>query len=681
MRKQVSAAVIFISAFLLFQIEPMIGKMILPWFGGSAGVWTTCLLFFQLLLLCGYLYAHAIALYLSPKQQALVHVALLIVSLAVLPVGLRSDWKPDGNDEPVVLIFKLLFRSIGLPFLTLSATSPLVQAWIARGDANAVPYRLFSVSNLASLIALLAYPLLIEPRLAIRTQALAWSMIYVSFALIAAALTFESCVRKTDDAVPSEVNCELPNEQKTDQPLLWVALAACPSIMLLAVTSYLTQNVAPIPLLWVVPLGLYLLSFILCFDGRFWYRAAWYMPAMIVLFTAMAYWLTEDMTDTSVVWAVALYCAGLFAACMVCHGELVRLKPATKDLTRFYLTFAVGGALGGLATAVGAPYLFNSEYELPVGLVLTSFFVAFVLFRDPDCPLHRAYAHSAWIGIGIYLLSLVTWLTYSENRQVQDSLLMARNFYGALRVTEEGGGEERVRALHNGTILHGEQFLSPARRRWPTTYYGLSTGVAMAINANRGIGLQRVGVIGLGVGTIAAYARPQDYYRFYEINPLVLKIARSEFTFLSDCPAHLDIVTGDARLSLAREPSEKFDVLVVDAFSGDSVPVHLLTQEAMTLYLQHLQTGGILAVHVSNLYLNLAPIVRLNAESLGRVAQLVDSDDDDATDTDAAAWVLVSETRATFANKQLKLHSAEIPIPPNVQPWTDDYSSILPILN
>jgi len=672
------ACAIFLGAFLLFQVEPIIGKMLLPWFGGSAGVWTTCLLFFQSLLLLGYLYAHWITRYLKLRAQGIVHLMLLCLSLATLPLALRADWKPAGAEEPVLLIFGLLALTIGLPFFVLSTTGPLLQAWIARRQAGAAPYRLFALSNFASLLALVGYPVLAEPWLTVHAQTVTWSIAYLAFVLACGALAWHGL--GAGRAAPWSAPVSPPLAPDAPSRALWVALAACPAILLMAVTSYLTQDIVPVPLLWVLPLGLYLLSFILCFEGKAWYRRAWYVPIVFALLAAMSYRLAKgDANIGALVW-IAVYVCGLFAACMACHGELAKLKPHPLHLTTYYLMIAAGGALGGGVVAVAAPYLFNSNYELPVGIVATAALLATTLFRDRACRLHRVRAKLAWLALAGAIAALAGTLAYGEYRTNGESRLMRRNFYGTLRVVDEGSGHSRQRTLYHGTIIHGTQYRALERRGWPTTYYGETTGVGLAIVASRTDAPQRVGVIGLGVGTVAAYGRRGDYYRFYEINPLVIPLARSQFTFLADTAATVEVAVGDARLSLEKESSQHFDVLVVDAFSGDSVPAHLLTREAFDVYLRHLKPDGILAVHVSNKYLNLAPIVKLNADAHAKTARLVDTDEDDDKGVMSAVWVLVGGRPGFYKAEQVAAATADIEPAARARLWTDDYSSIYAIL-
>lgn len=671
---------IFLSAFLLFQVQPVIGKMLLPWFGGSAAVWSTCLLFFQVLLLLGYLYAHWTNRFLSPKRQALLHILLLASSIAVLPITLNAAWKPTGGEDPTLLIIGLMAVTIGLPYFLLSTTGPLLQAWFAREKSGTVPYRLFALSNLGSMLGLLSYPAFFEPTLTISNISIGWSATYVVFTLLCAMLAWQGL--RTHGIVHVRAEVKVNETPSARTLVLWAILAACPTILLMAVTSHLTQNVAPVPFLWVLPLGLYLMSFILCFEGGNWYRRGWYLPVFILWLGIMNYDLAERIAIQSVWLPIALYCSGLFISCMLCHGELARMKPHPEHLTSFYLMIALGGAMGGTFVAIVAPRLFNSNYELPIAAIATALVIVTLVYREPVNPRPRIPGYRVWLKAMVVTVGLISILAIAGTaRQNSMHRVLARNFYGTLSVADALDDGHIIRQLVHGAILHGSQYLDSERRRWPTTYYGDNGGAGMAVLAARHDGQhQRVGVIGLGAGTMAAYGRAGDYYRFYEINPLVVQLARSQFTFLSDCPAIVETAMGDARLSLEREHSQQFDVLVVDAFSGDSIPVHLLTREAFAVYFRHMKPGGILAVHISNRNLDLAPVVKHASDHFSKEARLVDSDDDESRGLTGSAWILISDRANTFDAKELKDNATAVEPESTIRPWTDDYSSIYTIL-
>src|SRR2546427_342532 len=547
------ALTIFLSAFLLFQVQPLIAKIILPWFGGSAAVWTICLLFFQLLLLAGYVYSHAYVRLRIPARRH-IHIALLAVAAATLPLAASTAWKPAGGGDPTWRILGLLATSVGLPYFVLSTTGPLVQAWYARSHEGAALYRLSALSTLGSMLALVSYPLVIEPLLALGRQTAIWSAGFVLFALPCASLAWRG----------GDSEAQVSSHEQSDKPgpglqALWASLAACASVLLLAFTGHMTLNIAAIPFLWVLPLALYLLSFVLCFEASGWYRRWLFLPLLAAGFAGVCVTLTRS--NPSIWTLIPLYCATLFAACMVCHGELARSKPHPQHLTGFYLMLALGGAAGGVFAGLVAPNAFQDLYELPIGMLALSLLVIAALLRDRASLLNgrfRIAARIAFLALAA-ALAVTLYRTYAENSA--DSRVRSRNFYGVLSVHDSGEGPDAMRMLSHGTIVHGKQFLEPDRRGWPTSYYGRTSGVGLAILDAHERGPLRVGVVGLGAGTLAAYGRTGDVFRFYDINSDVVELARSEFTFLKDSRAKVEVALGDARLSLEREPARNFDVL------------------------------------------------------------------------------------------------------------------------
>ena len=673
------ALTIVVSAFLLFQVQPVIAKIILPWFGGSAAVWTVCLLFFQMALLLGYLYAHALVRYLKPRTQMLVHAGLLLGSALALPVYPSASWKPLGGADPTLRILGLLAVTVGLPYFLLSTTGPLLQAWYARRFQNAMPYRLYALSNAGSMFALVSYPFLFEPVFTTHQQAWMWSAAYGVFVVLCGVTAINSGMAPS---AVTEAEAEAVEKPPVKRYLTWLLLPAVASLLLLAITNHISQNVAAIPFLWVLTLSIYLLTFILCFEGSGWYRRNPYLQLLAVALGSMAYALSVDATGSVPIRVmVPLFAMGLFTCCMVCHGELARLKPDPRYLTHFYLMIAAGGALGGLLVGLVAPHLFNAIYEMPLGLVACAVLVLWVLRQDAELKWFQRWRQPAPIVAGVLTVALAVFVGLQIRDSVRGSRELDRNFYGALKVRDNGPATQfgATRTLTNGTINHGEQFLNPARRDLPTTYYGPDTGVGLAIREKEKSGAIRVGVIGLGTGTLAAYGRLGDYYRFYEINPLVLRLAHTEFSFLGDSKAKVDVAMGDARLSLERESPENFDVLAVDAFSSDSIPVHLLTLEAISLYFKHLRPDGVLAVHISNRYLDLEPVLAGETRATGKLARVVDTDDDDTQDVFGATWVLITSPANGFHGEELK-NSAEIESQRTVRLWTDDYSNLFRIL-
>ncbi|MSV29156.1 MAG: hypothetical protein EXQ52_10500 [Bryobacterales bacterium] len=664
------ACTIFLSAFLLFQVQPMIAKMILPWFGGTVAVWTICMLFFQVILLAGYGYAAWSIRYLTPRMQSGVHVSLLVLSAVLLPIAPNPAWKPAGGDDPTFRILALLLVCIGLPYFLLSTTGPLLQAWYAR--RGAVPYRLFALSNFGSMLALLTYPALVEPYFASHTQARGWSAIYGVFVVLCGAVAIRDGVGRRAEPVRKA--------SKIGIPVLWIALPACASALLLAVTTHLSQNVAPIPFLWVAPLTLYLLSFIICFEKEKWYSRSWFMRLLAVAFGGMCFSMAKEYENTNIFVLIPLFAAGLFLACMVCHGEMVRLRPAPEHLTSFYLMCSLGGALGGVFVGLVSPHAFNTYMELPIAMTACAVLVLVVLWRDPSTELHNGGNVFAWVMLAALTLGLAGALAFEEWQVVHETRLIVRNFYGGLRVTDSGDGAEAQRVLNHGTINHGAQFLDPVRRKLPITYYGKKSGVALAILESGRGGHQRVGVIGLGTGTLAAYGRLGDAYHYYEINPLVVQIANTEFTYLKDTAAKVDIAMGDARISLERESDQHFDVIVIDAFSGDSIPIHLLTKEAFIQYFRHTKREGAVVVHVSNKWLDLVPVVRQAANDFGKSAVLVDTDDEEDEGVFGATWVVLVDPAELYRKPSLKVGGTLLGTAKNFRTWTDEYSNLFRIL-
>ena len=672
------ALTIVVSAFLLFQVQPVIAKIILPWFGGSAAVWTTCLLFFQMVLLLGYLYAHAIVRYLKPRVQMLLHAGLLVVSAAVLPIYPSASWKPNAPDDPSLRILGLLAVTVGLPYFLLSTTGPLLQAWYARRYKGVIPYRLYALSNAGSMFALISYPVLFEPVFTTHEQSSMWSIAYLVFAALCAVTAFRS---GTAPVVETAADAEAAPKPRAVQYWTWMGLAACASTLLLAITNHMSQNIAAIPFLWILPLAIYLLSFILCFEGSGWYRRTPYLQLFAVALGSMAYAMSTDQSgNLPIKVMLPLFAMGLFVCCMVCHGELARMKPHPRYLTHFYLMVSAGGALGGLLVGLVAPHLFRTFYEMPLGMAASAVLVVFVLKQDASLEWFRNFRQPAPLLAAGLTVALITYLGMQIQQNDAGARVLVRNFYGGLKVADSSPAPSptAVRSLTHGTINHGEEYLDPSRRDLPTTYYGPNTGIGVAIRDKQKKGPIRVGVIGLGTGTISAYGRPGDDYRFYEINPLVPRLARTQFHFIGDSKAHVEIAMGDARLSLEREQPENFDVLAVDAFSSDSIPVHLLTDQAMKLYFRHLKPEGILAVHISNRYLDLQPVIRGESEAEHKVARLVDTDDDDTQDVFGATWVLVIAPPATF-DKEVLNASTSLEVR-NVRLWTDDFSNLYQIL-
>jgi len=665
------AATIFLSAFLLFLVQPVIAKQILPWFGGAASVWAICLVFFQSVLLLGYAYSDVTTRLLTPRRQAWLHVGLLAASLLVLPIIPDAGWKPGPESgQPTLLILGLLGVTIGLPYFLLSTTSPLVQVWFWQSFRHAVPYRLFALSNFASLLALLSYPVLIEPFLPLAAQSWLWSIAYVGFAVLCGVTAYQSTRGPAAAPAAAEQTGLSPEAPPTPgRRLLWIALSATGSCLLLAVTNHLTQNIASIPFLWVVPLSLYLVTFILCFDHPRWYRRGVFLVLAAALLPAMA-WYSNSLE----LWTAApLYAAGLFVCCMFCHGELTLLKPGPRYLTTFYLMVSVGGALGALLVGIVAPNVLTGYYELGITLVAC----AVLLY-------YRTLTSQWWIAAAALAIVMTTgaFTVINISDYLNDTRVKMRNFYGVVR-TRDYPNPVPFRVLFHGGINHGGQLLDPAMRNQPSSYFGLTSGYGRAF-ASLPDGPRRVGVLGLGAGAIAAYARKGDVFRFYEIDPQVAAVAVTEFTFLRDSPAQMDVILGDGRLSLEREPDQRYDLLAIDAFSGDSIPMHLITREAMATYLRHLKPDGVIVFQATNRFVNIALVVERLAAEFGLTAVLVSDSPEDSEG--AAYWI--SGTDQLIVTRNARMLAAEpigsvadpLPPRPDLRIWTDDFYNLLRIL-
>ncbi len=679
---------IFLGAFLLFLVQPILGKMILPWFGGSAGVWAACLLYFQASLLAGYAYAHCLRRFLPPRWQMQIHILLLAASLLLLPILPSPAWRHPGHADPALRILGLLAGTIGLPYLLVSSTSPLLQAWYAAVRPGASAYRFYALSNLGSLLGLICFPLVVEPRWASRAQAWGWSAAYMVFALLCAVVAWYAWryrePDRNDAAEHARERIGSAFQQSIGLQLLWIALAACGAALMMATTNYLSQNLAPIPLLWILPLGLYLFSFVLCFEMERAYQRLIWIPAMLAGLGAMAWAMFYHGGTTNLKLAIPAMLAGLFCCCMVCHGELARHKPETRFLTYFYLLTSAGGVLGGFFVAIIAPRIFKTYVELPLWMVICCVLTFMIVWKET---VGRGWTAkvAGRLALLIFTVALAAYMSIHKHRMDGDYYLHVRNFYGALQVQDLETGDEdgRVRSLVHGTIEHGAQLLDPDRRHEPTMYYVRSSGLGLAMQfvKARSSGV-RVGAIGLGAGVLASYCRIGDVYRFYEINPEVVKIANSQFTFLKDCHGQLDVLLGDARLTLEGQESQNFDLLAVDAFSGDAIPVHLLTREAFVEYFRHLKSDGILAIHVSNKYLDLVPIVADIAEDLHKAAIAVYDGATEGSYPAASDWVLVTGNPEIFDDPSFKVESVEVAkSEPRIRLWTDDYSNLLQILN
>lgn len=708
---------IFASAFLLFQVQPVIARYILPWYGGSPAVWTTCLLFFQLGLLAGYAYAHALVSLLRtrPAAQVMVHGILILAAIFLLPITPSPDLKPDASGaDPVWGILGLLLQTVAAPYFLLSATGPLFQHWFSQSHPGRSPFRLYAVSNLGSMLGLLTYPFLFERIFSVTQQTRLWSAAFTGYALLA-VLSGWVFVRMVEARKPSPSNTAdgSLNEPTTPphprQILTWILYSTCGSVLLLSLTSQMTQDIAVVPFLWVVPLALYLLTFVIAFDHPRWYRRGLAIPLAAVSIAStllLMNWehlsdegsIAEKIGEWPLLLQVGVYCSSIFFTCLICHGEIAHRKPTPRHLTGFYLAISFGGAAGGMLVSLVAPRVFDGYWELHLALAVLALLTSASLYR-PVIDWYRQHStHDRgmrvtaassltllWVAsLGSMGYALVSHIKNDKSNAIETT----RGFYGVLRVTaEDEGTEERSRIMYHGRINHGCQYLAPKYRRAVTTYYGVKGGVGTAFRCLPERAVKpatpiRVGVVGLGVGTIAAYAKPGDKFTFYEINPQVETLARSHFSYLEDCRGEVSVVLGDARITLEAElergDQHELDMLVIDAFSGDAIPIHLITQEAFDLYTRRIKTDGVLAFHITNRHVDLSDLLRNMAADAGCEALLVMNDPDSSFDSD---WVLISRDQ-TFINilkETGRLASWSRPSPKQVR-WTDDYGNLFDVL-
>jgi hypothetical protein len=747
------ALTILLSSFLLFLVQPILAKQILPWFGGSASVWTICLVFFQIVLLLGYSYAHFLTRSRLASRQFAVHIVLLVISCLLLPIVPSSFWKPGAQTEPTLRILGLLAATVGLPYFLLASTAPLLQKWLSRdSDKRAQThsiYRLFALSNLGSLLGLLSYPFTIEPFATVRIQAVFWSFGYALFVICLVSYAWKWRRTQPAHVDVSSAKAAIEASPSIKHYAYWIACAALGSGLLLAVTNQITQNVASIPFLWIVPLSLYLLSFVICFEGRSgrgWYeRRYWLAPAMLATGT-MAWALFANKGIASIFLALPIFIVGLFLGCVVCHGELARSKPGPTYLTQFYLGIAAGGALGGFLVGIIAPQVFHNYWETPLAIIFLAVLciygcseesrifeksswttnimigtvvTALILLMCGDLPpswdsytlawAKIAMGDARWGCFAFLIMSAILLQRYLLLRAVAVAALLcalsfcwiyyygmttgnqvaSRNFYGTLRVTDFAYKDQIIRGLKHGIIMHGTQVLGQPLRRTPLSYYGETSGIGRVLRAeHRMLGPLRIGSIGLGAGTLAAYGIPGGVFRVYELNPAVLEIAQNQFTYLRDSSARVESVLGDARLSLELEisrgafarPDERFDVLSVDAFSGDAIPVHLLTREAFATYMQTVKPNGVIAFHVSNRYLNLPPVIDQIAQEAGFKTALISDHPTPASLADASDWVLVTRNGAILQLPEVAEHSSQITSRTGLPVWTDQFSNLFQIL-
>lgn len=699
----------FLSAFLLFQVQPILGRYILPWFGGTPGVWTTCMVFFQVSLVLGYGYAHALSNLVGRRAQPLVHLVLLGCSLLLLPITPSDTWKPTNEESPALRILGLLTLSVGVPYFLLATTGPLLQRWYSWRFPAATPYRLYALSNVGSLLGLLAYPFVVEPKLPLAQQTYWWSAGFMLFVACcgwsALAMLLSASPEESTQASPSIYQLDhstegvLPSSTSQSQDVshgitmrptfthyvFWLLLPTCSSVLLLAVTNHICQDIAVVPFLWIAPLSLYLISFIICFDRPRWYGRGWWGGALVLLLLLVGGVMYVG-PDLPMVIQIFYFSLLLFVACMVCHGELVRLVPSARYLTAYYLLISTGGAFGGLFVGLAAPALFNYYWELHLSLLLLAALLLVIHYMDGNSPLYHFQMPAAWAILIAAWLLLAYNLNADISRRNRNVIAATRNFYGSLRVVDQyPDTPSHWRELTHGRIRHGLQYQIAPFRHAKTTYYGpmSGAGLALRLHPQRGEGL-RIGVTGLGAGSLAVYAGPKDELTFFEINPIIEEIAREYFSYLADSLAKkIDVVLGDGRIALERAiqsgHSYQFDVLILDAFSSDAVPVHLLTSEAFEIYHQHLKPDGILVVHISNRYLDLGPVVRGLAEQRGAEAHLVVGSEIPNQGIIQTTYVLVTTNKKFLEHPQFQRETSAWPNERRLI-WNDDFSNLFLVL-
>jgi len=721
------AATLFISATLMFVLQPMFGKLLLPLLGGTPAVWNTCMVFYQTLLFLGYLYAHWLSSRLGSQRQIQIHTALLVFSVIALPVALPPDSAPPTDGDPTLWLVWTLFLAISLPFFVVSTTAPLLQKWFSHSGHHSSddPYYLYAASNAGSLLALLSYPFLIEPNLGLANQRLIWSGGYIGLCalIIVCAVSFwRSQADNEDDEVLSDAGIEPPS---TLEQLRWLALAFVPSSLLLGLTQFISTDIAAVPLLWIVPLTLYLLTFILVFSSwadriRPWMLAA--QPAVLTVFIAysfinpatLPYWLD-----------LILHLLAFFLAVMVCHGELAKSRPHPYYLTRFYLVMSFAGMLGGLFNTFVAPFIFNAVYEYPIMIVaalllrpgffngkwflqpifplvvlftgLTIYFTTEQLFDYLDliggalillAGLSYSLRHSP-IGLGV-LTGVILLFTLGLHSMASNTIYQKRTFFGVMSVRDtiipdENQRPETVRELYHGTTKHGAQRLTAANVTTPLTYYSRPGPIGQLFAEFDGENQHwHIGAVGLGAGALACYTKEGQLWKFYEIDPLVVEVAQNPawFTYLSRCNKQAEMIVGDARQSLLKEADASFDLLIMDAFSSDAVPTHLLTREALQLYFSKLKDNGLLAFHITNRHLALKKVMADHVNQLHLAALLQEfKPETDVPLVIATDWVVIAKHPERLQRlQQSRLgHWQKLPLTFGLQPWTDDFTHIIGI--
>lgn len=682
------AVTIFLSAFLVFQVQPLMGRYLLPWFGGMPEVWTACMLFFQVFLLGGYAYAHALTR-LPLRWQAAIHMTLVLLAAATLSVVPDAAMKPRPDEIPVLKIVWICMVCVGAAYFVLTATSPLVQSWFSK--ATTIPPRWRYGSAVAQTqtenCPAPAASRYCPTHKVDKDRAPAGGFYgYTALIVLCGGAIFLHLRQKAAGRSQKADQKDLKSEDRGSAStggradwLFWLLLPTAASVELLAVTNKVTLDIAVIPFLWVLPLSLYLLSFILCFDHPRWYQRGLFLLLLIAGILGHV-WVGRKAMDMHVATIITIYAVLLFSCCMICHGELYRLRPSSGHLTHFYLMIALGGALGGVFVAVVAPLIFKTYHELHLGILAT---VLGVLMCEKDISPALAKRRPWWVAV--LCLGGAAGIVLQGQRPVgnQHILEMSRNFFGVLTILEENADDpaRHKRLMQHGSTFHGLQFIAADKQSLPTSYYSPESGIGLLLRHWPKDSPRRIGVVGLGVGTIAAYGNEGDLVRFYEINPEVIRMARQYFSYLDNSAADIEVVLGDARVSMTYEPPQQYDVLALDAFSSDAIPVHLLTAEAFEVYLSHLAEGGVLAVHISTQHLDLQSVIWKLAEHFKLTSRWIETFPDDATGAMASDWILLSRDgdildRDIFRRRQSTPYADLDRVPF----WTDDHVNLLGIL-
>jgi hypothetical protein len=683
---------VFISAFLVFQIQPIISKIILPWFGGGASVWTTCLLFFQLFLLLGYLYAFVLTKVLKVKYQVVVHFIGLLCGLFLLPNDISDLQNVSLDGLPTWSVLKVLFFGLGFPYLILSANSPLLQHWFTSETNGAHPYRLYAVSNVGSFLALVSYPLIIEPFMPLDWQIKLWSSIYWLFVILIAWICF-IVVKQNDRHKEHTPKKQTNSKVQFSKLLLWFMLSALGVVLLVSTTNALTQNVPPVPFLWLAPLAIYLLTYVIAFSNFAIYVRNFWLPFFMLLsFVALLIYFIGGQFD--IITQLLIYLLILLCGCMICHGELNLLKPLHGNTTLFYLVLSAGGVFGSFLVSFVAKNLFDDFLEFPMAifsvLVLSSASLYWikqdvVIDTNPRLVSNVTTKKFSKLSICIASVALIWLLAFINlnNQYQQYDIANGRNFYGILTVKDITEGNVNERRLIDGTTSHGSQSLPLSNSAVPMSYYRPGTGVQLVIEELSKDKSLQVGIIGLGVGALAAYGRSGDTYIFYELNPLVSDYANKYFSYLSSSKADVDIKLGDARVTLQNESDlgkpNAFDLLIIDAFSGDLIPTHLMTNEAFLLYQEHINAQGVIALHISNRHLSLMPVIMHHSRNFNMNVMLFETPGN-GIEHDAQWMVLTNNNQLIQSSRLVNSQTVISKRQSKEVLWTDDYSSLLSIL-